>query len=144
MFYLSILLVFPCTEPDGTWSSDTTCIDIYMCNNWCNDICHYGRLCSTMIKKPKISLEFQLSWHIVYGTCRNLASGQKLRSFTVAIYGLPSAKLISGLWIEYTPAEPVILPFKPINRPLKTDWYNGTTYIRPLCEWHLSKLIKPA
>jgi len=26
-----------------------------------------------------------------------LASGQKLRSFTVAIYGLPSAKLISGL-----------------------------------------------
>ena len=32
----------------------------------------------------------------------------------------------------YTPREPVILPFKPINRPLKTDWYNGTTNNRPL------------
>ena len=26
--------------------------------------------------------------------------------------------------------EPVISPFKPINRPLKIDRYNGTTYIR--------------
>ena len=33
--------------------------------------------------------------------------------------------------LSYTPREPVILPFKPINRPLKTDWYNGTTYNRP-------------
>ena len=31
---------------------------------------------------------------------------------------------------KYTPTEPVILPSKPINRPLKTDWYNGTTYNR--------------
>ena len=30
----------------------------------------------------------------------------------------------------YTPREPDISPFKPINRPLKTDWYNGTTYNR--------------
>jgi len=28
----------------------------------------------------------------------------------------------------YTPKEPVISPFKRINRPLKTDYYNGTTY----------------
>ena len=35
-------------------------------------------------------------------------------------------------YIGYTPREPVILPFKPINRPLKTDWYNGTTNNRPL------------
>ncbi len=26
--------------------------------------------------------------------------------------------------------EPAISPSKPINRPLKTDWYNGTTYIK--------------
>ena len=32
----------------------------------------------------------------------------------------------------YTPREPAISPFKPINRPLKTDWYNRTTYNRPL------------
>jgi len=30
----------------------------------------------------------------------------------------------------YTPTEPFILPSEPINRPLKTDWYNGTTYNR--------------
>jgi len=36
---------------------------------------------------------------------------------------------LKDLFFEYTPAEPVISPFKPINRPLKTDWYNGTTYI---------------
>jgi len=30
----------------------------------------------------------------------------------------------------YTLREPPISPFKPINRPLKTDWYNGTTYNR--------------
>ena len=29
---------------------------------------------------------------------------------------------------SYTPAEPAISPFKHINRLLKTDWYNGTTY----------------
>jgi hypothetical protein len=26
--------------------------------------------------------------------------------------------------------EPVISPSKPINGPLKTDWYNGTAYNR--------------
>jgi hypothetical protein len=31
---------------------------------------------------------------------------------------------------SYTLREPPISPFKPINRPLKTDWYNGTTYNR--------------
>ena len=30
----------------------------------------------------------------------------------------------------YTLAEPAISPLKPINRPLKTDCYNGTTYNR--------------
>ena len=34
--------------------------------------------------------------------------------------------------IMYTLREPPISPFKPINRPLKTDWYNGTTYNRLL------------
>ena len=43
---------------------------------------------------------------------------------------------------EYTPREPVILPFKPINRPLKTDWYNGTTYIEPMT-LIIPYLIKP-
>ena len=33
-------------------------------------------------------------------------------------------------YLEYTLREPPISPFKPINRPLKTDWYNGTTYNR--------------
>jgi len=33
---------------------------------------------------------------------------------------------------KHTPTEPAILPFKPINRPLKTDWYNRTTNNRPL------------
>ena len=32
--------------------------------------------------------------------------------------------------LGYTLAKPVIPPSKPINRPLKTDWYNGTTYNR--------------
>ena len=41
-----------------------------------------------------------------------------------------STQIVSIIY-EYTPREPVILPFKPINRPLKTDWYNGTTYNRP-------------
>jgi hypothetical protein len=31
---------------------------------------------------------------------------------------------------SYTPREPAISPFKPIIKPLKTDWYNGTTYNR--------------
>jgi hypothetical protein len=30
----------------------------------------------------------------------------------------------------YTPREPANSPIKPINRLLKTDWYNGTTYNR--------------
>ena len=30
----------------------------------------------------------------------------------------------------YTPAEPAVSPQKPINRPLKTDYYNGTAYNR--------------
>ena len=34
--------------------------------------------------------------------------------------------------LGYTPREPAISPFKPINRPLKTDWHNGTTYIEPM------------
>ena len=29
--------------------------------------------------------------------------------------------------IGHTPAEQAISPQKPINRLLKTDWYNGTT-----------------
>ena len=33
-------------------------------------------------------------------------------------------------YFDYTPTEPPISPFKPINRLLKTDWYNGTTYNR--------------
>lgn len=33
-------------------------------------------------------------------------------------------------YFGYTPAEPAISPLRRINRPLKTDWYNGTTYIR--------------
>ena len=41
-------------------------------------------------------------------------------------------ELISGSKIKYTPREPAISPFKPINRPLKTDCYNGTTYNRLL------------
>ena len=28
----------------------------------------------------------------------------------------------------YSPREPPKKPLKPINRPLKTDCYNGTTY----------------
>lgn len=32
----------------------------------------------------------------------------------------------------YTPREPAILPFKPINRPLITDCICGTTHNRPL------------
>ena len=31
---------------------------------------------------------------------------------------------------SYTPTEPTISPFKPINRLLKADCYNGTTYNR--------------
>ena len=34
------------------------------------------------------------------------------------------------VFIGHTPREPAILPFKPINRLLKTDCYNGTTYNR--------------
>ena len=30
----------------------------------------------------------------------------------------------------YTPREPVVLPSKSINRPLKVDCHNGTTYNR--------------
>ncbi|WP_289051506.1 hypothetical protein, partial [uncultured Psychrobacter sp.] len=37
-----------------------------------------------------------------------------------------------GSFLGYIPTEPVISPFKPINRPLKTDCYNGTTYNRLL------------
>ena len=32
--------------------------------------------------------------------------------------------------LGYTPREPAVSPFKPINRPLKVDCYNGTTYNR--------------
>ena len=32
----------------------------------------------------------------------------------------------------HTPREPTISAFEPINRLLKTDRYNGTTYNRPL------------
>ena len=38
--------------------------------------------------------------------------------------------VIHRVFIGYTPREPAVSPFKPINRPLKTDRYNGTTYIR--------------
>ena len=40
------------------------------------------------------------------------------------------------VFIGHIPREPVILAFKPINRPLKTDRYNGTTYIRPCLMIH--------
>ena len=35
-------------------------------------------------------------------------------------------------FLGHTPREPAISPFKPINRLLKTDRYNGTIYNRPL------------
>ena len=34
---------------------------------------------------------------------------------------------LKDLFFEYTPTEPAISPFKPINRPPKTDRYKGTT-----------------
>ena len=36
-------------------------------------------------------------------------------------------RCIWGSSARYTPAEQAISPQKPINRLLKTDWYNGTT-----------------
>lgn len=44
------------------------------------------------------------------------------------------------LLIRYTPTEPVIYPFKPINRPPKTDWYNETTYHELLSQIGLAAL----
>ena len=37
---------------------------------------------------------------------------------------------LENLFFGYTPTESAISPFKPTNRPLKTDCYNGTTYNR--------------
>ena len=44
--------------------------------------------------------------------------------------------------LGYTPTEPAVSPFKPINRLLKTDCYNGTTYIEPMT-LIIAYLIKP-
>ena len=38
--------------------------------------------------------------------------------------------------LRHTPREPAVSPFKPINRPLKTDRYNVTTYIRTCLMTH--------
>jgi len=47
-------------------------------------------------------------------------------------FSLSKSKLVllHAVLHEYTLAEPAISAFKPINRPLKTDRYNGTTYIK--------------
>lgn len=47
-------------------------------------------------------------------------------------FSLSKSKLVllHAVLHEYTPREPGILPLKPINIPLKIDWYNGTTYNR--------------
>jgi hypothetical protein len=47
-------------------------------------------------------------------------------------FSLSKSKLVllHAVLHEYTLAEPSISAFKPINRPLKTDRYNGTTYIK--------------
>ncbi len=49
-------------------------------------------------------------------------------------FSLSKSKLVllHAVLHEYTLREPPISPFKPINRPLKTDWYNGTIDNRPL------------
>ena len=49
---------------------------------------------------------------------------------------------LKDLFFEYTPTEPAVSPFKPINRLLKTDCYNGTTYIEPMT-LIIAYLIKP-
>ena len=38
--------------------------------------------------------------------------------------------------LRHTLIEPVISAFKPINRPLKKDWSNGTTYNRTYLMTH--------
>ena len=43
-----------------------------------------------------------------------------------------STQIVSIIY-EYTPAEPIILPFKPINKPLKTAYICGTTQNRLRC-----------
>jgi hypothetical protein len=47
-------------------------------------------------------------------------------------FSLSKSKLVllHAVLHEYTPREPAISPLKRINRPLKTDCYNGTTYNR--------------
>ena len=41
-----------------------------------------------------------------------------------------SFNVMHRVFIGYTSTEPAISPSKPINRLLKADCYNGTTYIR--------------
>ena len=47
-------------------------------------------------------------------------------------FSLSKSKLVllHAVLHEYTPREPVVLPSKSINRPLKVDCHNGTTYNR--------------
>jgi len=50
-----------------------------------------------------------------------------IHNFTLSYLFYDKYKIHVIIILAYTPVEPVISPFKPINRLLKIDRYNGTT-----------------